>query len=135
MTQRNTPRVSFIGFGEAGPNSVEIYNPAGNSWGQAAPLAQARYDQTTTLLPDGRVLVIGGAKLWDTNWNDPGAILSSVEIYDPAGDTWSPLPPLRHARADHTATLLPDGRVFVAGGRSSRDTYLDSAEILELGSR
>jgi hypothetical protein len=118
-------------------DSVEVYDPASNSWGQAALLAQARYNQTTPilLLPDGRALVIGGAKLWEGTWYDPGAILSSVEIYDPAGDTWSPLPPLRQARADHTATLLPDGRVFVAGGRSSRDTYLDSAEILKLRSR
>jgi N-acetylneuraminic acid mutarotase/cell division protein FtsB len=116
-------------------DSVEVYDPTSNSWGQAAPLAQARYDQTTTLLPDGRVLVVGGARLWDTNWNDPGAILSSVEIYDPVGDTWSPLPPLRHARVDHTATLLPDGRIFVTGGSPARDTYFDSAEILELGSR
>ena len=114
---------------------VEIYDPASNSWGQAAPLAQARYDHTATLLPDGRVLVVGGAVLWGTNWNDPGAILSSVEIYDPAGDTWSPLPPLRQARVDHTATLLPDGRIFVTGGSPALDTYLDSAEILELGGR
>jgi hypothetical protein len=87
------------------------------------------------LLPDGRVLVTGGARLWGTSWDDPGAILSSVELYDPASDTWSALPPLQQARAEHTATLLPDGRVFVAGGWATHHTVLDSTEILKLDGR
>ncbi len=116
-------------------DSVEIYEPVGNTWRQAAPLAQARYLHTTTLLPDGRVLVTGGGRLLDNSWHDPEAILGSVEIYDPASDTWSALPPLQQVRADHTATLLPDGRVFVADGFATGYTILDSVEILKLDGR
>jgi N-acetylneuraminic acid mutarotase len=112
-------------------NSVEIYDPASNAWRQAAPLAQARFEHTGTLLPDGRVLVTGGTRLWDA-WDDPGAFLSSVEMYDPASDTWSALPPLQQARVEHTATLLPDGRVLVTGGHATRNAFLDSVEILKL---
>ncbi len=121
--------------GETGVNSVEIYDPASNTWGQAAPLAQARFKHTGTLLPDGRVLVTGGTRLWHAAGDDPGANLSSVEIYDPVTDTWSALPPLQQARADHTATLLPDGRVFVAGGFVTGYATLDGAEILDLAGR
>jgi N-acetylneuraminic acid mutarotase len=113
-------------------NSVEIYDPASNAWRQVAPLAQARFDHTATLLPDGRVLVTGGARLWETSWDDARAILSSVEIYDPASDTWSDLPSLQQARAEHTATLLPDERVLVTGGRATHNAVLDSVETLKL---
>jgi hypothetical protein len=112
-------------------NNVQIYDPSRNAWQQAAPLAQARFAHTATLLSDGRVLVTGGASVWDT-WDDPGAVLSSVEIYDPASDTWSAFPSLQQARAEHTATLLPDGQVLVTGGRANRRTALDSVEILQL---
>jgi hypothetical protein len=116
-------------------NSVEIYDPSSNAWRQAASLAQARFSHTATLLPDGRVLVTGGARLWETSWDDARAILSSVEMYDPASDTWSALPPLQQARAGHTATLLPDGRVLVTGGRAAHNGVLDSVEILKLEGR
>jgi V8-like Glu-specific endopeptidase len=129
-------RVLLIGGllpqGEAVLNSIEVYDPASNTWRQVAPLGQARYLHTTTLLPDGRVLVTGGGRMLENSFDDPGAILSSVEIYDPVTDTWSTLPPLQQARADHTATLLPDGRVFVVGGWATHYVILDSTEILKL---
>jgi hypothetical protein len=113
-------------------DSVEIYDPASNSWRQVAPLAQARYRHTVTLLPDGRVPVSGGGRLHDSHRYDPGAILSNVELYDPTSDTWSALPPLQQARAMHPATLLSDGRVFVAGGYTTYSVILDSTAILTL---
>src|SRR5207247_10769134 len=55
--------------------------------------------------------------------------LASLEIYDPTTRTFSLAPSaLAVARQDHTATLLPDGRVLVAGGSDSSGA-LDSAEL------
>ncbi len=71
------------------------------------------------MLPNGKVLVVGGL---DTNVNP----LGSAELYDPATGTWSVTPPMHKYRASHTATLLSDGRVLVAGGD------YDAATIAEI---
>ena len=41
-------------------SSAEMYDPATDSWGVVAAMAQARESHTATLLPSGRVLVVGG---------------------------------------------------------------------------
>ena len=71
-----------------------------------------RFDHTATLLLDGRVLVVGG--LQDRTSQSLG--LSSVEIFDPSSRTWNNTDSLNTGRSDHTATLLENGQVLVAGG-------------------
>ena len=58
------------------------------------------------------------------------AALASAELYDPASGTWTATGSLATARADHTATLLPNGKVLVAGGYCSGG-YLASAELYD----
>ena len=94
-----------------GPTS-EIYDPAAGKWSQTGPMRHARIFHTMTLLPDGRVLVVGG----ENPAGERNAPHSSTEIFDPRSETWSPGPDLAEPRFDHSATLLPDGRIFLAGG-------------------
>jgi hypothetical protein len=59
--------------------------------------------------------------------------LAAAELYDPKTATWGPTWNLAEARDGHTATLLADGEVLVAGGFRP-DRSLDSAELYAPGS-
>ncbi len=103
--------------------SVEFYDPATGLWSPGAPLGSARDGFTLNLLPDGRVLAVGG--------ETASGYLDAVERYDPALDTWTALTPLPSPRAGHSATLMADGRLLIAGGlqvenltTNYRDEYL-----------
>ena len=89
-------------------------------------LAEARYEHTATLLPNGTVLVAGGI-----GFNSP--VLASAELYDPASGTWAATGSLAAARFYHSATLLPNGKVLVAAGVSNEGPSGDlaSAELYD----
>jgi N-acetylneuraminic acid mutarotase len=99
--------------------SAELYDPKTGRWSSAGVLSAPRFAHTATLLPDGKVLVVGGNQTMP-NADFPAGLdtLSSAELYDPKTNTWSLAGGMRTARASHTATLLADGRVLVAGGIS-----------------
>ena len=63
------------------------------------------------MLLDGTVLVAGGTTDADAS--------SLAEIFDPASETWIAVGEMKEPRYNHTATLLADGRVLVAGGVGS----------------
>lgn len=87
---------------------AELYDPATGSWTPTGSLNAARLDAVMTLLPTGKVLIVGG-------WNGSTA-LASAELYDPATGTWTPTGSMTTARSAFTATLLNNGRVLAAGG-------------------
>lgn len=74
-----------------------------------------RHAHTATFIPGvNKVLIFGGA-VWS---NGAESLLKSAEVYDPAAGTFTALPVPAQARAYHTATALPDGRVVILGGFS-----------------
>jgi galactose oxidase-like protein/uncharacterized protein DUF4214/Kelch motif protein len=91
---------------------AEIYDPATGTWTLTGSFTNRRYLHTATLLSDGKVLIAGGTN----NGPGSGPSLNTAELYDPASGTWTITSPLHTARHLHTATLLPDGQVLVAGG-------------------
>ena len=82
-----------------------------------------------TMLSDGRILVAGG---WKTavGKTDGTSALASAELYDPASGTFTPTGDMTVPRAFPTATLLPDGRVLIAGGWNGSNAVA-SAEIYD----
>jgi N-acetylneuraminic acid mutarotase len=109
--------------------SAEVYDPATDSWSTVGSMASARALHTANLLPDGTVLVTGGGDgaVPAADGSGNGA-LASAELYDPATQSWSPAGSMAAARAQHTATLLPNGSVLVTGGVDNL-TYLSSSEL------
>jgi Ca2+-binding RTX toxin-like protein len=99
--------------------SAEVFDPATNSFSSAGigSMSVPRGGAAAAPLPDGRVLIAGGA----TN----GA---SAEIFDPATGTFSPTVVMTAERAAPAAAPLPEGRVLVAGGLHAA-AVLSSAEI------
>lgn len=91
----------------------------------ANSLNASRMMHTATLLPNGKVLVAGGAS------NDYEPALSSAELFDPATGKWTYAASLATARRQHTATLLPNGKVLVTGGVGSNWSSLFSAELYD----
>lgn len=103
-------------------------------WTLGRPMPIRRAAHTATVLPDGRIVVFGGYQL-----RDPGRdVTDSVGIYDSVTDTWTDGGRLNFSRAFHTATLLLDGRILVAGGVVGPTVFseaLREAEIYDLTTR
>ena len=114
----NGPETKFTVFA-----SVEEWDPASDTWSEAAPMSHARADQTATLMPDGKVFVTGG--IFEVSWggNDSLNSLRSTEIYDPQTNSWSARASMLIPRAQDTATLMKDGRVLLVGGYDCGSGY------------
>jgi PKD repeat protein len=97
--------------------SAEIYDPSSASWsltaGSLTGNTVTTYPTTVTLL-DGKVLVIDG---------------TNSQVFDPATGLFSQAIGLTTRRSRATASLLPDGRVLLAGGQDSANVVLTSADI------
>jgi hypothetical protein len=103
----------LISGGQDGFPFAEIYNPGTKTFSTTGEMSASRHRHTATLLSDGKVLVVGGAQ--DGEFGNP---IASAEIYDPATGTFHPTGGMSIPRADHTATLLSNGKVLITGGRS-----------------
>ena len=118
-----------------GPSLSPLVAAGGSSetptWGRTGNLSSARVLHTATLLRDGKVLVVGGASNSIRDFFTGRSFLRSAELYDPATGTWRRTGDLNTARGNHTASLLPDGRVLVAGGMGDSGVFLNTAEVYD----
>jgi hypothetical protein len=99
--------------------TAEVYDPATGTFTITGAMATAREQHTATLLTDGRVLIVGGTTSTSTGDLHPTA---TVEVYDPSTGSFSVIGSMAEARTFHTATLLPNGNVLVAGGGDENST-------------
>lgn len=92
-------------------NIAQRYSPSANGWSTARAMPGTRGFATATTLSDGRVLVTGGCE-------DPSCstVLADALVFDGVQDQWTAVGMMGTPRGGHTATLLGDGTVLVAGG-------------------
>jgi galactose oxidase len=120
----DTGKVLFVGGGQDGvddlpANGAETIDLTANapSWHVTSAMHFRRRQHNATILPDGTVLVTGGTQGPGFNDVDPASPVHVAELWDPNAGTWTVLAEEAVDRCYHsTALLLPDGRVFSAGG-------------------
>jgi hypothetical protein len=120
-------------------NTAELYDPTTGTFSATGSLNTPRFNHTATLLNSNLVLMAAGdsGPRYTLECNpvvfNPH-ILPSAELYDPAAGTFSHADNLIAERELHTATLLNDGTVLIAGGSDLQDNLPPpnpSAELYE----
>ncbi len=102
--------------------SAAYYDQPSNTW-TAVNMPTARSLHSATRLPDGRVVVCGGAQ----GTIDLPIPIDNVEVFSPTTNAWTALPPLPRARAAHAAALLSDGTICLLGGQDPVSTTASTA--------
>lgn len=123
----------YIGYFIQINNTSELYDPATGTWGYAGNLT-GRWHHTATLLPNGQVLVAGGANFTGESDDPQWVTLKSSETYNPTTGNWSATANLNVPRFLHTMTLLSNGNVLSVGGFIGCCDLLGSAELYDSGS-
>jgi len=129
------PKVIIMGGNNPATNTTEIIDMGASTpaWQSGPNMSQHRIEMNAVILPDGRVLAVGGSL------NDEDTTTASLKadllgpdpnnagkyIFSSAGSN-------AYARLYHSvALLLPDATVWLAGGNPSHGTYVHEMEIYE----
>jgi hypothetical protein len=112
-----------------------LFDNNASSFSAAGDMSTSRSSLTLTLIPNGEVLIAGGAAI-NTKAVQTKAVttvqpLASAELFNPASGTFSTTGSMTTARTEHTATLLSNGKVLVVGGVDANDNVLSSAELFQ----
>ncbi len=115
----------------AGSAAVEAFDPSTGTWVARASMPTPRGGLAAALGADGRIYVIGGA---NSNADGSPILYETVDVYDPAADTWSAAPSMSTSRYALTAIAAPDGRIYAIGG-SDGTAYLSSVEAFDVANQ
>ena len=122
------PQVMIFGGGNPATATTEILDLSASPlhWQYGPSMSQPRIEMNATILPNGKVLAVGGSK------NDEDAATASLnaDLYDPATNTFSGAGANVYPRLYHSGSLLlPDATVLLVGGNPARGSYESHMEI------
>jgi hypothetical protein len=92
----------------AGRSGAQIYDPSSGTWSATGKMTIPRHYTTATLLPDGRVIFVGGDVV-------PDRRVAAAELFDPNTGSWTEIASRHSAEAIMASWLQPDGTVLVIG--------------------
>lgn len=104
----------------------------GHALSRIRGMHEARASHTATVLPDGRVLITGGFKKGPDGRSQIYSL--TAELFDPKTESFLRTGDMNFRRAGHTATLLPNGKVLIAGG-FTENGLTASAEVYDPASQ
>ena len=134
------PKIVIMGGHSPATNTTEIIDmgAAAPKWVNGLNMSQQRIEMNAVILPDGRVLALGGS----VNDEDTSSLSLNADLFDLSTVNLDSNPPnlgtVSSAGANATerlyhsvALLLPDATVWLAGGNPTRGTYNNTMEIYQ----
>jgi hypothetical protein len=108
---------------------------SGGGFKPAGKMTSYRVGQTSTALPNGKILIVGGrdnvTPVGFPTDCEPYTNLASTELYDPSTGTFTASGSMTQPRVGHTATLLANGKVLIVGGDAeNRSEFNDCVSLL-----
>jgi probable HAF family extracellular repeat protein len=118
---------ALITGGSESLSAAEIYDPATGTFALTGSMSVARMVHTATFLNNGKVLIAGGTN----NANNVPNYFDTAELYDPGQGTFSATGSMTRKSSHHTATLLQDGMLLIAGGSNAVQDALNTTELYD----
>ncbi|WP_156955345.1 IPT/TIG domain-containing protein [Polaromonas glacialis] len=131
-------KILTVGGGDPPTNTAEVIdlNTPNPTWRAVGSMSAARRSLNAVMLPDGKVLAVGGTRGPGFNNASAGMPVLTAELWNPATESWSVMAAGSVPRLYHsTALLLPDARVLSAGGNGYTQTEIFSPPYLFAGAR
>ena len=122
------PKVMILGGNSPATGTTEIIDlgAATPQWTSGPSMSQPRIEMNAVILPNGKVLAIGGS----TNDEDTSSLSLNADSLDPVAKTRTSAGANTTQRLYHSvALLLPNATVWLAGGNPERGTYNNTVEI------
>src|SRR5215831_9110404 len=122
------PVVMIMGGGSPATSTTELIDlsAASPAWTSGPAMSQARIEMNATILPNGKVIVLGGS----VNDEDTTTASLKADLYDPVTNKFTSAGQNVYPRLYHSnSLLLPDATVLVIGGNPARGTYESHLEL------
>jgi N-acetylneuraminic acid mutarotase len=100
----------FGGYGNY--NAVQAFNPSTKTWQLKTPMPTGRWAAAGALGPDGKIYIVGGGYPGQPDYG----VYNTLEVYDPATDSWATKSPMPTARNYLGAAFGADGKLYAFGG-------------------
>ncbi len=123
----------FISGKRQASKSAFLYDPDTETFTKLSDMAIGRAKHESVLLPDGKVLLVGGINLRQEGIQEILTALDSIEIYNPKTQKFSLLKAkMKYPRAGHKAVLMSKNKVYIFGGQVNTNQSLSFTDLLEV---